>query len=60
MTPRIELPPIAVAEQTPLVLALAGLIEQLQEQSQRQAQTIQQLCEELAALKGEKRKRKFK
>jgi hypothetical protein len=58
--PRVELPPIAAAERTPLVQVLVGLLEQLEEQNQRLAETIQQLRDEIAILKGEKGKPKFK
>lgn len=60
MIPRIELPLIAAAEETPLVKKLVGIVEQLHEHTQRQTETIQQLRDEIARLKGEKGKPKFK
>lgn len=56
----IELPDIPDAERTPLVEALVGLIEVLAEKTQQQAETIQQLRDEIAVLKGEKGKPSFK
>lgn len=58
--PRIELPVIMASEETPLVKKLVGIIEQLQEHSQQQSETLQQLRDEIARLKGEKGKPKFK
>ncbi|MBK1650449.1 IS66 family transposase [Rhabdochromatium marinum] len=56
----IELPDIPEAERTALVEQLVELIETLAEESQRQAETIQQLRDEIAVLKGEKGKPTFK
>ncbi|MBK5938368.1 hypothetical protein CCR96_03635, partial [Halochromatium roseum] len=56
----IELPPIPETERTALIDELVRLIETLAEQTQQQAQTIQQLRDEIARLKGEKGKPRFK
>src|SRR5512144_3431595 len=56
----IQLPPIPEAERTPLVEQLLALIEQLAQENRRQAEAIQQLRDEIAVLKGEKAKPKFK
>jgi Transposase IS66 family len=57
---RIELPLITMAEETPLVKTLLGIVEQLREHNQRQGESIQQLRDEIASLKGQKGKPKFK
>jgi len=54
------IPPITAEEATPLVKALMAMIERLIEENQRQAETIQQMRDEIAVLKGEKAKPKFK
>ena len=56
----IHLPEIPDAERTALVEQLVVLIETLAEDNQRQAETIQQLRDEIAVLKGEKAKPQFK
>ena len=56
----IHLPEIPDAERTPLVERLMVLIEALAQENQRQAETIQQLRDEIAVLKGEKGKPSFK
>jgi len=56
----IELPSIPEEEQTPLVEALRVISEQLAERVQRQGEEIQQLKDEIAILKGEKKRPKFK
>ena len=56
----IKLPDIPDAERTPLIEQLVALIETLAEKTQRQAETIQQLREAIAVLKGEKGKPTFK
>jgi hypothetical protein len=56
----IHLPDIPDAERTALVEQLVVLIEALAEDNQRQAETIQQLRDEIAVLKGEKAKPQFK
>ena len=57
---QIHLPEIPDTERTPLVERLVVLIEALAQENQRQAETIQQLRDEIAVLKGEKRKPTFK
>lgn len=49
-----ELPPISEAERTPLVVALLGLIDAMRQRLARQDETIQQLRDEIALLKGQK------
>ena len=56
----IQLPDIPEAERTPLVDLLLGVIEALVEANQQQAELIQQLRDEIAILKGEKARPKFK
>jgi hypothetical protein len=56
---KIELPDIPEGQRTLLVDTLLGLIEQLVQENSRQAETIQQLRDEIAILKGEKAKPKF-
>ena len=60
MAKEIELPDIPEHEQTPVVKALLGIIEQLAVKVQRQEEEIQQLKDEVAILKGEKKRPKFK
>jgi hypothetical protein len=48
------------AERTPLVKVLLARIEQLLEDQRRQAELVQQLRDEIAILKGERGKPKFK
>jgi hypothetical protein len=55
-----RLPSIAEAQRTPLVEQLLEQIEQLLEENRRQAEQIQQLRDEIAVLKGEKAKPRFK
>ena len=50
----IQLPDIPDAERTPLVERLVVLIEALAEENHRLAETVQQLRDEIAVLKGEK------
>ena len=57
---KLKLPEIPESERSPLVDTLLGLLEQLVEENRRQAETIQQLRDEIAHLKGEKGKPKFK
>lgn len=54
------LPEIGEAERTPLVESLLARIEQLLEEQRRQAELIGQLRDEIAVLKGEKARPKFK
>jgi hypothetical protein len=51
---RIELPPISAAERTPLVEALLALLDLQQQRNQALAETVQQLRDEIAILKGQK------
>jgi hypothetical protein len=60
MTESIQLPDPPLEERTPLVEQLLGLLERVLEENLRQAETIQQLRDEIAILKGEKAKPKFK
>ncbi len=60
MAKEIELPDIPEQEQTPVVKALLGIVEQLAVKVQRQEEEIQQLKDEVAILKGEKKRPKFK
>ena len=55
-----EIPPISADEATPLVKTLLSIIEMLREANQRQADDIQQMRDEIAVLKGEKARPKFK
>jgi hypothetical protein len=60
MTKRFELPPIPELEQTPLVRGLLDIIEALVQEVQRQEEQIGQLKDEIAVLKGEKKRPRFK
>ena len=53
---QIELPPIADAERTPLVRSLLASIDLLQQRVQTLEETVQQLRDEIAILKGQKPK----
>ena len=55
-----QLPTIADAERSALVEQLLGQIEHLLEENGRQAEIIQQMRDEIAVLKGQKAKPKFK
>lgn len=57
---KLVVPPISAEEMTPLVKALLAIVEELWERNQRQAETIQQMRDEIAVLKGEKAKPEFK
>ena len=57
---RIELPEIPAEERTPLVEALLGIIRQLQDEVEKQAEEIRQLRDELAIAKGQKPKPEIK
>lgn len=57
---RIVIPPISAEESTPLVRALVAMIGELVEEVQRQGEVIQEMRDEIAVLKGEKAKPKFK
>ncbi|WP_305909774.1 hypothetical protein Q9L42_003700 [Methylomarinum sp. Ch1-1] len=60
MSKRLSLPEIPDSERTPLVDALLGIIESLSETVQRQDEEIGCLKDEIAILKGEKARPKFK
>jgi hypothetical protein len=60
MADRDPLPVIAEADRTPLVEELLARIERLAEETLRQGELIQRLRDEIAVLKGEKGKPKFK
>ena len=51
---RIELPPIPATERTPLVECLLGLLDAQQQRLQQLEETVQQLRDEIALLKGQK------
>jgi hypothetical protein len=55
-----EIPVISREELTPLVIELVSLIHGLLEQNQQQRNELQQMRDEVAVLKGEKAKPKFK
>ena len=55
-----EIPFISVEEATPLVKTLVGIIDLLREENQCLASNLQELRDEIAILKGEKAKPKFK
>jgi hypothetical protein len=60
MRKRIELPEISAEERTPLVRGLLEIIEQLAEQVHGQEEEIGRLKDEIAVLKGEKKRPRFK
>ena len=51
---RLDLPPIPAAERTPLVVALLAIIDQQQQRLQAFEETVLQLRDEIAILKGQK------
>ena len=53
---KLELPPIPDNERTPLLLALLGIIDMLQQRNQALEETVQKLRDEIAVLKGQKPK----
>jgi hypothetical protein len=55
-----QLPSIAEAQRSPLVEQLLVHLEHLLEENRRQAEIIQQMRDEIAVLKGQKAKPKFK
>jgi len=55
-----QLPSIAEAQRSPLVEQLLVQLEYLLEENRRQAEIIQQMRDEIAVLKGQKAKPKFK
>jgi hypothetical protein len=60
MARKIELPTVSPEELSPLIIQLLGIIETLIEENRQQSETQQQLRDEIAVLKGEKPKPKFK
>jgi cell division septum initiation protein DivIVA len=60
MSDHARLPSVAEAQRTPLVEQLLPQLEQLLEENRRQAEQIQQLRDEIAVLKGQKAKPRFK
>lgn len=60
MEKREKLLDIPTEEQTPVVKELLGLVEELLVQNRLQKEQIQQLKDEIAILKGEKKRPKFK
>src|SRR2546428_11874871 len=51
---KLELPPIPPEERTPLVESLLAIICQQQDRIQQLEETVQQLRDEIAVLKGQK------
>jgi len=60
MSKQVQLPDIPEAAQTPLVKELLGIIAQLAEKVRQHEETIAQLQDEIAVLKGEKKRPQFK
>ena len=60
MTKRFKLPPIPDSERTPLVRGFLDIIEALAQEVQRQEERIGQLEDEIAILKGEKKRPRFR
>jgi hypothetical protein len=56
----VRVPEIPEAEQTPLVRGLVGIIEKQAEQLRQQEELLGQLKDEIAVLKGEKKRPRFK
>jgi hypothetical protein len=50
----LDLPPLPDAERTPLVRALLAILDAQQQRIQQLEQTVQQLRDEIAVLKGQK------
>ena len=55
-----QLPSIAEAQRSPLVEQLLVQLEHVLEENRRQAEIIQQMRDEIAVLKGQKAKPKFR
>jgi transposase IS66 family protein len=51
---KLDLPPIPDAERTPLVVSLLAIIDTQQQRIQQLEETVQQLRDEIAVLKGQK------
>ena len=60
MKNKYQLPPIPEAERTPLVEALLLIIEQQAQTIQKLEEDVQHLRDEVAVLKGEKKRPEFK
>ncbi|MFZ0257953.1 MAG: hypothetical protein WAN46_20465, partial [Gammaproteobacteria bacterium] len=60
MTKRFQQPPLADSERTPLVRGFLDIIEALAQEVQRQEERIGQLEDEIAILKGEKKRPRFR
>lgn len=60
MSKHVQLPDIPETAQTPLVKELLGIIDQLAEKIRQHEETIAQLQDEIAVLKGEKKRPRFK
>ncbi len=60
MAKKLTLPSVPEREQTPVVKALLGIIEELAVTVQSQEEQIQQLKDEISILKGQKKRPKFK
>ena len=56
----IRVPEIPEAERTPWVRGLVGIIEEQAEQLRQQEEGVGQLKDEIAVLKGEKKRPRFK
>ena len=59
MPNKIEIPTVPPEQLSPLVAQLLKTIETLVEENQRQSESLQQMRDEIAVLKGEKAKPKF-
>ena len=60
MGKQVQLPDIPEAAQTPLVKELLGIIAQLADTVRQHEETIARLQDEIAVLKGEKKRPQFK
>lgn len=56
---KVELPPISEAERTPVVVALLAIVDALRQRIQSLEETVQDLRDEIAVLKGQKPKPKI-
>lgn len=59
MPKKVEIPTVPPEQLSPLVVQLLKTIEILVEENQRQSESLQQMRDEIAVLKGEKAKPKF-
>lgn len=60
LQPRYAIPSISAEETTPLVKRLVAMTDGLLEMNQRLSNEVQQMRDEIAVLKGQKAKPKFK